>query len=90
MIMMCIYDLLASTSAVPRHGTLVQGIMPTPAISTVSGKIGRTYHSSNMFAIQNSIYIYYPAPGLPRVCFGIFLRVFMMTFMFISGYLQDF
>ena len=31
-----------------------------------------------------------PAPGLPRVCFGIFLRVFMMTFMFISWYLQDF
>ena len=36
------------------------------------------------------IYIYIPAPGLPRVCFGIFSRVFMMAFMFISWYLQDF
>ena len=40
--------------------------------------------------IYTYICIYIPAPGLPRVCFGIFLRVFMMTFMFISGYLQDF
>ena len=31
-----------------------------------------------------------PAPGLPRVCFGIFSRIFVMTFMFISWYLQDF
>ena len=35
------------------------------------------------------IYIYIPAPGLPRVCFVMFSRVFMMTFMFISWYLQD-
>ena len=35
-------------------------------------------------------FINHPAPGLPRVCFGIFLRVFMMTFMFISWYLRDF
>ena len=40
--------------------------------------------------IYTYICIYIPAPGLPRVCFGIFLRVFMMTFMFISWYLQDF
>ena len=37
----------------------------------------------------NYMYIYIPAPGLPRVCFVMFSRVFMMTFMFISWYLQD-
>ena len=36
------------------------------------------------------IYIYIPAPGLPRMCFGMYLIVFMMTYMFISWYLQDF
>ena len=55
-------------------------------------------HSSNglssdrhgPFSFRFSSMKYIPAPGLPRVCFGIFSRVFMMTFMFISWYLQDF
>ena len=40
---------------------------------------------------NKSIYtnINIPAPGLPCVCFVMFSRVFMMTFMFISWYLQD-
>ena len=46
-----------------------------------------------LFIYCRFIYIYininYPAPGLPRVCFVMFSRVFMMTFMFISWYLQD-
>ena len=38
----------------------------------------------NLFLWLKTGDINVPAPGLPRVCFGIFLRVFMMTFMLIS------